>query len=253
LFNCIALALMLLKLFEKRERPSKVICLAYWESLLNIAITTTASIVVLGVQLLPSERELWKQTIMPFSTLITATMGARIFLTIGLSRSNSSDTHKNILGNAERKPAADFRIQVKTDRVAFVVETALPPLLPEIRSEIAPSPDTSLPPRKFKALPPTPSVSPAGPRPLPKPPRTLHESPCTRKIRSCKDVKPIPISYVLHKNEYTTFPSPPVTPRLLPSAIPAEPRASSTVSRFSSFTPNIPGRHRRDNSKSIGI
>ncbi|KAG6841073.1 hypothetical protein C0991_002165 [Blastosporella zonata] len=84
-FYLTVLVLMLAKIKEQREHPSSVIRVAYSNSLTLMAIATGASITILIVHCLKPDYQLAKQISLPFSTLITVTMGARIFIILRIA------------------------------------------------------------------------------------------------------------------------------------------------------------------------
>lgn len=92
LFNVAILIMAMLKSVDQRAQQSRTNYLAYRNSMIYIAITTAASVTVLVVQSLGSDHQMVKQAILPFSTLITATMGARVFLNAKLAKATSQQT-----------------------------------------------------------------------------------------------------------------------------------------------------------------
>jgi len=83
-FDAVVLLLTVSKLNTNRATSSKVGYIIYRDSLMYFLLTAATNITVLVIQALGTEWDLIKPTAVPFSTLITATMGARVFLNLKL-------------------------------------------------------------------------------------------------------------------------------------------------------------------------
>ncbi|KAF8063157.1 hypothetical protein FPV67DRAFT_231035 [Lyophyllum atratum] len=219
LFNAVILVLMVLKFTEQRDQQSKIVYMAYRDSLSHVAISTAASVTFLIIQLLGPDYQLAKQVVLPFSTMVTATMGARVFLTLRLSRSGSSTTSRtvsepHISQHGTMKVSAQFKPYNGTDKVAYVQGTASPAIAPKtqpLEPDHTLSPYTPSTPLSYSSASPSPRPS---PRALPVPP--------TSKLPSA-------ISTNLPQNPYTTFPPPPPSPPQVPQSIVREGSMESTT------------------------
>jgi hypothetical protein len=95
IFDSIVLILTLLKLNTNRGTQSRVAYLVYRDSLLYFIITATANITVLVIQALPADKyAFYKPEALPFATLMTVSMGVRVYLNLKLfnERENRGDT-----------------------------------------------------------------------------------------------------------------------------------------------------------------
>jgi hypothetical protein len=82
LFDLVILILTISKIGS--QRGSSVGYLIYRDSLIYFILTTVTNIVVLVIQSLGPSFALTKAAVLPFSTIITATMGVRVFLNLRL-------------------------------------------------------------------------------------------------------------------------------------------------------------------------
>jgi hypothetical protein len=131
LFNAVILVMAMSKFIDQRAQQSRIGYLAYRNSILYIAIATATSVAVLVVQSLNADHQMIKQAALPYSTLITATMGARVFLNLRLSNptQNTQDYHLTVT------PPTDARQGTvhDSDKVGYITpvpgETDIPNLL----------------------------------------------------------------------------------------------------------------------------
>ncbi|KAF9467043.1 hypothetical protein BDZ94DRAFT_1211400 [Collybia nuda] len=96
-FNVAILIMGTLKFVDQGTQQSRINYLAYRNSMIYIAITTATSVAVLVVQSLDSDYQVTKRAMLPYSTLITATMGSRVFLNLKLSKAMSGTARDNHL------------------------------------------------------------------------------------------------------------------------------------------------------------
>ncbi|KAF8519835.1 hypothetical protein JB92DRAFT_2786475 [Gautieria morchelliformis] len=83
LFDLVILILTISRIGH--QRGSRVRYLIYRDGLIYFLFTTVMNIVVLVIQALGPSWALTKAAVLPFSTIITATMGVRVFLNLRLS------------------------------------------------------------------------------------------------------------------------------------------------------------------------
>lgn len=81
-FDAIILALTLAKL--KANSTTGVGYVVYRDSVVYFVAASITNTVVLAIEALPSRYEILKPAVVPFSTIITVTMGARVFLNLKL-------------------------------------------------------------------------------------------------------------------------------------------------------------------------
>src|ERR1700683_2411981 len=79
-FNSVILTLTIWKLCDHRHTRSPVRSIILRDSLLYFFFTTTTNLTVLSIQSLGTDMGYMKPTATPFATLITTTMGCRLFL-----------------------------------------------------------------------------------------------------------------------------------------------------------------------------
>ncbi|KAG6844577.1 hypothetical protein H0H87_005794 [Tephrocybe sp. NHM501043] len=229
LFNLTILVLMLMKIREQREQPSNVLRRAYQDSLTLIAIATGASITVLIIHSLGPEYQLAKQVSLPFSTLITATMGARLFFILRIAPP---------VETGGRVPITTFQYattvtkHVDGDKIAYTRGNPVPPPPPNnYNPDVKVSPTSSFtvlnsPPQKYyppsspssdhSSLPhkylqsPTPSSVGISPQP----PYMSPQGPVPSISTSKPALRVAPsVPNDLQHNAYTTFPDPPSPPQ----------------------------------------
>lgn len=105
-FDTVILILTIAKLNASRATRSNVGSIIYRDSLLYFLLTAVTNITVLIIQALGPGSDLIKPTAVPYSTLITVTMGSRVFLNLKLfnqrqDRINQSlPDHSNASGSA---------------------------------------------------------------------------------------------------------------------------------------------------------
>lgn len=95
-FDAVILLLTIFKLNTNRATASKVGYLIYRDSLMYFFFTAVTNITVLVIQALDSSFDLVKPTAVPFSTLITATMGARVFLNLKLFNQRQANANQGL-------------------------------------------------------------------------------------------------------------------------------------------------------------
>ena len=83
-FDTTILVLTLLKLRPALMAKSYVSRQIFRDTLLYFALTTVTNIVVLSIQSLGATHALLKPTAVPFSTVMTVTMGSRVYLNLKL-------------------------------------------------------------------------------------------------------------------------------------------------------------------------
>jgi hypothetical protein len=83
-FNSVILILTIRKLCDHRYTRSPVGSIILRDSLLYFFFTTTTNLAVLSIQSLGKEMDYMKPASIPFDTLITTTMGCRLFLNLKL-------------------------------------------------------------------------------------------------------------------------------------------------------------------------
>lgn len=83
-FDAVVLAFTLFKIGSESRQQSRIGYVIYRDSLGYFLITAVTNITVLSIQALGSSHDLIKPTAVPFSTLITVTMGSRVFLNLRL-------------------------------------------------------------------------------------------------------------------------------------------------------------------------
>ncbi|GLB42565.1 hypothetical protein LshimejAT787_1200140 [Lyophyllum shimeji] len=223
LYNTTILILLVMKFSEQYGQQSKVTFLAYRNSLAHAAIVTAASVTFLIIQTLPPDYKLSKQVALPFSTLVMATIGARVFLSLRLSRlrpSNASQVSRQVPEAYIPSSSIKASVQYKpNDKMAYVTGTMSPVPLPKsdfsVDSKAALSPYLSSSPRIL------PSASSAASSPglsdktLPILPQDFDTPPRSRPL-----VAPAPpIAPDLPQNPYTTFPPPPPSPPQMPQVM----------------------------------
>ena len=84
MFDTLVLILTLSKLGNLSATKSKVGKQIYRDNICYFLLTTATNLTVFSIQTLGSESTLIKPTVIPFSTLMTATMGSRVFLNLKL-------------------------------------------------------------------------------------------------------------------------------------------------------------------------
>jgi hypothetical protein len=105
-FDSVVLILTLSKLHGNlAAAKSRVGRQIYQDNLVYFVLTTATNITVLTIQALGSEYDMIKPTAVPFSTLMTTTMGARVFLNLRLldqrqHTNTSSTTGLNLSGSS---------------------------------------------------------------------------------------------------------------------------------------------------------
>jgi hypothetical protein len=87
-FDAVVLALTLAKL--KSNMTSGIGYIIYRDGLFYFLSVSITNSVVLAIEALPSRYELLKPAVLPFSTIITVTMGARVFSNLKLFRQKQS-------------------------------------------------------------------------------------------------------------------------------------------------------------------
>jgi len=83
-FDTFILILTIWKLPDNRQTRSPVGYIIFRDSLLYFFVTAATNLVALAIQSMGSEFEPIKPAVIPFSTLITTTMGCRLFLNLKL-------------------------------------------------------------------------------------------------------------------------------------------------------------------------
>src|ERR1700734_1693291 len=94
-FNSVILILTIWKLCYHRHIRSPVGSIILRDSLLYFFFTTTMILVVLSIQSLGRVMDYMKPTAVPFATLMTTTMGCRLFLNLKLF---SKRTESGLIG-----------------------------------------------------------------------------------------------------------------------------------------------------------
>ena len=107
-FDTVILFLTILKLKSNRANTSHLGYLIYRDSLLYFLFTAVTNIIVLSIQSTGPSMDLIKPNAVPFSTLVTATMGSRVFLNLKLfhqrqARANQGLPFPSQLSSAESK------------------------------------------------------------------------------------------------------------------------------------------------------
>ncbi|KAG6916161.1 hypothetical protein DXG01_008175 [Tephrocybe rancida] len=229
LFNLTILVFMVMKVREKRGQPSRTLRAAYTDSMILIAIATGASATILIIHSLGPDYQLVKQISMPFCTLITATMGARVFIILRIAPPVVTDG---------RVPVTNFQYattvtqHVDSDKVAYVMgnPSPIPPPKDEkYDSTMSPSSYTASPssytaspssytksPDSYTALstPPQKYLSASSPSSASSSPQPQYMSPQRLIPAESPAFKAAPVAVPeLQHNEYTTFPDPPSPPQ----------------------------------------
>ncbi|KAG6813869.1 hypothetical protein H0H92_006276 [Tricholoma furcatifolium] len=211
-FNITVLTLMLAKISQQRDQQSNFLRIAYNDSLTLMSIATGASLTVLIIQCLGPDYQLVKQIAQPFFTLITATMGARIFLILRITSPMESGRHAAIPNYTFTNVVSQ---RIDRDKVAYIAGDSSPPAPPPkdfiSDTKISPSPYTTFPsPRSHKPRQ-TPSPS-SDPSLLQSQLSTQGLTPAVAKESS--ETGGFAIRQEIHHNPYTTFPGPPSPPQV---------------------------------------
>ncbi|KAG5642631.1 hypothetical protein DXG03_002469 [Asterophora parasitica] len=250
LFNVTVLVLLFLGLLEQRSSGKPNISHpVYQESLTNVAIATAADIAVLIVLALGPEYQLAKQIVLPFSTLITATMGARVFLA-HLSAVSSGGVRQPAFQDAAKVAHPPPKAPGKTaDKDVYGIGTAAPFASPRSLSDEKGTPSISESYTSFPSPTPTfatvPSATSAASSPqlsykAPPPRGQSPGSPQTLPPGITIAPAPAPAARKFPHNAYTTFPSPPPSPAPPPQVV--LPRESTSID---SVTPLLKTRFGR--------
>jgi hypothetical protein len=85
-----------LKIKANRAGTSRLGYLIYRDSLLYFTFTTVTNIVVFAIQSLGSSHSLLKPNAVPFSTLVTVTMGSRVFLNLKLFHQREAQLNQGL-------------------------------------------------------------------------------------------------------------------------------------------------------------
>lgn len=208
-FNSTILILMVLKFSEQYNQQSKVAFLAYRHSLAHVTIVTATSVTFLIIQLLAPEYKLSKQVALPFSTLVMATIGARVFLSLRLSRSGPPNGSRPVPENymPSIKTFVQFRSNDGTDKVAHGVGRASPLVAPKtdfVDSKDILNPYIPSPPRVPLSASSASSSPELSREVLPSLPEDFQSSPIIKPAATGPAIAPD-----LPQNPYTTFPPPP--------------------------------------------
>ncbi|KAF5376512.1 hypothetical protein D9615_008577 [Tricholomella constricta] len=264
LFNAAVLVLMLRKSIEHGAQKSSISSVAFRNSVSPMAIATGASVTVMVIHALAPEHQLAKQLVLPFSTLITATMGARVFLAHRLSRAPSPRVQQSALGfhhSTGYRSGSDganttvhYNPKSRPGEVAYVLGTASPRVVystDTLETKGTSNPYTTFPspPQRYA---PSPSVTPA-----PSSRRSSYNShqdtdgPSTPLMASASAgagaQAVVAITHDLPQNPYTTFPPPPPSPSRVPQIVVRDASIDSATPLLKTMfgVPSLAGRKPR--------
>lgn len=131
LFDTTILVLTLIKLPRNLMAKSYLGRQIFRDTLMYFTITTVTNIVVLSIQSLGVEHALIKPTAVPFSTVMTVTMGSRVYLNLKLleKRRREEGESRSIPltqsdGYAHGQRTTEFRTTTEGTHVASFMSTA---------------------------------------------------------------------------------------------------------------------------------
>ncbi|KAG6819466.1 hypothetical protein H0H93_011599 [Arthromyces matolae] len=206
LYTLAILVLMLLKIKEQQEQPSIFLRRIYRDSLILISIATGANLTILIIHCLGSEYQLEKQVSLSFSVLLSATMGARIFLILRIAPTVSSTTTGRVPVSTHFQFVNTVTQRVDNDKPSYLSPGRSPAFV-DLDTKISPSSYTSSPQTTIQKYCAASSPS-SGTTALTPSPHTLHGSP-----RDFHHNSPIHRPLPTPPTEITYNPNPPSTGR----------------------------------------
>lgn len=126
-FDISIVALSILRLQDTRS-SSAIGRQIYYDNLVYFIIVTSSNIVALAVQSLSKDYQLLKPTVVPFSTLMTAAIGQRVFLNLKLFHSRHSSPYNGSTAGSVERPSRFSQFGPMTPHSLIFAEAPAIPL-----------------------------------------------------------------------------------------------------------------------------